>query len=165
MAEGRWQAVTSHRGGVAPAMSNHHELEIIGTQPRIEGGVCEEIIAVQYWYAGRLEEPVNSVHFKVEGQWHRFCIDCGVMFWRIGEGPPVAFEVPENQWEYPLDDIGRRYGLRGLRLATVTPEPTPHGARLIMTLHGGRAVEFVDHDDQTDYVCSQDDQGHHLPDL
>jgi hypothetical protein len=134
-------------------MNSRKELEIRGTQPSIEGALCEEIIVVQYWFAGSLAEPANTIHLKFNGVWHQLCFDCGVIFWRNSDGPPMMIEAPEIQAEYRLDDIGRRHGLLGMRLASIDSEPTPAGARVALTFQGGRTAIFFDEHDRSDYAC------------
>ena len=134
-------------------MSSREQPETQGAQPPVEGTVCEEIIVVQFWFAGNLEEPVSAAHFKFEGAWRRLCFDTGIIFWREGDGPPVASAAPEMQTEYRLHDVGRKHGLIGLRLASIDSEVTPGGARVVLRFQCGRTAIFFDENDRSDYVC------------
>lgn len=134
-------------------MNGHEQLEVDGIQPSIEGASCEELIAVQYWYAGDLTDPANTVHLKFGGSWHRLYFDCGIIFWRDGDEPPEEFDAPEIQAKYRLDDVGRRHGLLGLTLASINPEPTQRGSRVILTFQGGGTVTFFNEDDRSGYAC------------
>ncbi len=81
------------------------------------------------------------------------CFDCGIIFWRDGAGPPKGFDAPEIQAEYRLDDIGRKHGLLGLRLASIDSEPTEARARVVLTFKGGRTVTFFEVNDRSDDAC------------
>lgn len=134
-------------------MSTNRTVDVNGEQPRLEGLVCDEIQAVQFWHAGQLEEPVNVAHLKFGGTWFRLYFDHGIVFWRRGDGPQGDFDAPEVRAAFRLDDIGRRHDLIGLTLASVDPQPTRRGSRVVLTFHGGRVLTFFDEDDRTDYAC------------
>jgi hypothetical protein len=134
-------------------MTAHQALDINGDQPRLEGLVCEEVQAVQFWHAGQLEEPVNVAHLKFDESWFRLYFDHGIIFWRSGDGPQEDFDAPEIQAVYRLDDIGRRHDLIGLTLSAVDSHPTQRGSQVVLTFQGGRTVTFFDEDDRSDYAC------------
>lgn len=137
-------------------MSSREQPETQGAQPPVEGAVCEELIAVQFWFAGILEEPVSVAHFKFNGAWHSLCFDTGIVFWRDCDGPPVASAAAEMQTEYRLHDVGRKHDLIGLRLSSIDSEVTPGGARVVLRFHCGRTVTFFDENDRSDYACESD---------
>lgn len=138
---------------LAVHMASDENPEVQRGQPRIEGTSCEEIIAIQYWHAGALVEPVNSVHLKFAGDWHRLCFDCGIIFWRAGNGPPTEEAIPELQAEYKIDELGQRHGLLGLTLASIRAESTERGARVVLKFEDGRALIFFNENDRSDYAC------------
>lgn len=134
-------------------MTDDESLDINGRQPALEGLVCEEIQAVQFWLASQMEEPVHVAHLKFAGAWFRLHFDHGSIFWKRGDGPSENFEAPEIQAVYKLDDIGRRHGLVGLTLSAIDSEPMPRGSRVVLRFRGGRALTFFDDDDRSDYSC------------
>ena len=134
-------------------METHDQLDVNGVQPSIEGKACEELIALQLWYDGKLDEPANVVHLKFAGAWHRLYFDCGIIFWRSNSSRPEAYATPEMQGEFKPDDLADRYGLRGRALTSITSSLVARGSKVALTFEGGKTVTFCCQDDRTDYTC------------
>ncbi len=134
-------------------MEAHDQLDVNGAQPAIEGAACEELIAVQFWHAGRLDEPANVAHLKFAGAWYRLYFDCGIIFWRTDGSPPKAYSAPEIEGEFRLDDIADRCSLRGCVLTSITCSLVDRGSQVALTFEGGKVVTFRCQDDRTDYTC------------
>ena len=128
-------------------------LEIDGTQPSIEGKVCEELIAVQYWHAGQLDDPANVIHMKFGGIWYRLYFDHGIIYWRQGETPPKAFEAKEIDASYRLDDIASSRSLRGKTLHSIQSESVRGGSKVTLAFDTGPRLEITNVNDQTNYTC------------
>ena len=128
-------------------------LEINGTQPSIEGSVCEELIAVQYWYAGELDDPANVIHLKFNGTWYRLYFDHGIIYWRQDDTPPKAFEAKEIDASYRLDDIAFSRNLRGKTLHSIQGEAVPGGSKVRIAFESGPTLEITNVNDRTDYTC------------
>lgn len=136
-------------------MDGDDDLVISGTQPALEGLQCEAVVAVQFWHEGRLEEGVNAAHLKFGGVWHRLFFDHGIVYWRLGEGPPQGFEAAEIQASYCLDDIGRRHGLIGSKVESIGAVAGERGSRVVLRFQRGITLTFFDHDDRSDYEFSE----------
>ena len=87
--------------------------EISGDPPTFDGAVCEGLMCEQYFYGGRLVSPANVAWIMLCGVWYRFFFDCGVLYWRRGDGLPRSYDLPELSGEVQLFDLGTAYGLLG----------------------------------------------------
>ena len=128
-------------------------LEIDGTQPSIEGNVCEELTAVQYWYGGKLVDPANVIHMKFSGSWYRLYFDHAITHWRQDNAPPEGFEAKEIDASYRLDDIASSRNLRGKTLRSIQCETVSSGSKVTFAFESGPTLEITSVNDRSDYTC------------
>ena len=81
-----------------------------GTPPDFRNKECTEIVVMEYWYVGKLDEEGNVIHLKVDDQWHRLYFDYGNIFWRTEKDEEVEFinsstEVGEYKFRHILKEI------------------------------------------------------------
>jgi hypothetical protein len=107
-----------------------HPVTVIGETPSIVGSPCEELLAQEYWHKGELVEPANVIYPRFGGAWHRLCLDSPVVFWRRipAPDPPTG----EEGSAYPLVDLGKRCGVRGIVLDRLE----------VTSIEGGSEVRF-----------------------
>ena len=147
------RVLTPLSSSVSKMMLRSEPLEINGTQPSIEGSVCEELIAVQYWHAGELEDPANVIHLRFNGTWYRLYFDHGIIYWRQDDTPPEAFEAKEIDSSYRLDDIACSRNLRGKTLLSIQSEAIPGGSKVTFEFDSGSRLEITNANDRTNYTC------------
>ena len=127
-------------------------LSINGDPPRLDGQRCDAILCQEYWHGGRLVEPANVAFLCFEGRWYRLYFDFGIVFWRNSEDGPEPFRAPEISSEYPVVDVAKKRGLRGLKLLGYRMEPLADcGARVTFEFDGGTRLAFRSVDDVTTY--------------
>ena len=71
------------------------ELEFNGVVPAIEGEVVAELLCIEMWCDGNLEEQANVIYLKIDECWHRHYFDCGIIFWRRDSVPPTSYSMDE----------------------------------------------------------------------
>src|SRR5437870_317540 len=98
-------------------------LDINGEPPRLVGLPCDELLVQQYWYRGELIEPANVVHLEFGGRWHRLYFDSGIVFWRPHDRAPEGVPQGEDEFAYPLIDLGQQFGVRGVELDRMEAAP------------------------------------------
>ena len=129
-------------------------LEVIGTQPSIEGQVCEELLVEEYWHDGNLIEPSNVVHLRFTGVWHRLTIDCGTVFWRVSQETPLPYAMLELQAEVRIVDLGAYcYNVRGVRLDRIETTVIKGGSEVAFHFSGNTTVRFRNVDDVTTHAA------------
>jgi hypothetical protein len=128
-------------------------LEIHGTQPNVEGLVCEELIAEEYWHGGSLVSSANVVYFLVANIWHRLAIDGGIIFWRSVKEAPQSYQMPELQAEVRTINLGVQYGVKGITLDGIKTTPIESGSVVTLIFHGGKAVRVSNFNDTTNHSC------------
>ena len=125
-------------------------LEVNGEQPRIEGQHCEELLALEFWHAGELQESANQLYLKFAGQWHRLYFDYGIVFWRSNQEAPVDYYAEEIQSEFKLRDIGSCHSVRGTTLEEIRTAAVPGGSRVELRFQGGKSVAVACIDDRSE---------------
>src|SRR5687767_6061819 len=107
-----------------------HPVTGIGETPSLVGSPCEELLSQAYWHKGELAEPANVIYLRSGGAWHRLCLDCPVVFWRRipAPDPPPG----EEGIAYPLVDLSKRFGVRGIVLERLE----------VTSIEGGSEVRF-----------------------
>ena len=125
-------------------------LEINGIPPKLSGYECEDMICQQYWYLGKLENEVDILFLKVNGKWHQLYFENGVIFWRIQNEAPTAFnEQQEDTFKYPLIDLGSQYGVKGCLIKDYTSEQLLNGARVQIEFEGDEVVTITNRENKT----------------
>ena len=106
-------------------------LEIDGIPPKLANQVCEELLCQQYCYLGQLQQEVDVMQLKVNGHWHQLYFDNGIIFWRLQDQAPKAYEAqPDDPMTYPLIDLGEKYDLKQSVISECITEALPEGARV-----------------------------------
>ncbi len=125
-------------------------IESFGDAPDFEGAKCEALVCEEYFHKGQLSSAANVVWLKLNGRWHRFFFDCGVLNWRRSETSPKAYSMSELEGDVRLADIGERFGLIGcpVEKEEELEEPT---ARLTLRFGGAGCIVFSHAGDQTSY--------------
>lgn len=126
-------------------------LEFIGKPPAIDGKTCEGLICEGAEFEGNSLATANVTYLKFEGDWHRLCFDVGTVHWRTGSTQPEPWGIPEAGWNYPQVDVGRAFGLIGVRLKSSWTLATEHGANVFFEFENGRKVLIENADDSTSY--------------
>ena len=128
-----------------------HPLDVNGVAPPISGLPCEGMFCEAFEYDGVVEATANVTYLCFGGQWTRLYFDCGIIFWRARDDAPSSWANPENEYSYPVVDIGQRVGILGVLLTSYEMEPTPKGSLVRFKFANGREVVVCDSDDRTDF--------------
>jgi hypothetical protein len=126
-------------------------LDINGEPPALTGVPCDELLVQQYWYRGELVEPANVVYLRFAGGWHRLYFDSGIVFWRPHDRAPEAVSPGQEEFAYPLVDLGRQFGVRGVMLDRMEATPIEGGSEVRLGFGNGVVVVFSDIADTTTY--------------
>jgi hypothetical protein len=126
-------------------------LSVNGEQPSLVGLPCEELLASEYWHKGELVEPANVVYLRFGGRWHRLYFDCGIVFWRPHDRTPESVPPGEEDFAYPLIDLGRRFGVRGVVLDRLEAAPIEDGSEVRFEFRNSVVVVFSCIADTTTY--------------
>jgi hypothetical protein len=126
-------------------------LEIDGDPPALAGQRCDALLVQQYWHKGELYEPANVIYMQFAGNWHRLFFDRGIIFWRTCESRPERNADIQDEFSYPLIDLGTQLGLTGVMLERCEAESIQRGSQVRMTFSNGVRVVFEDVDDTTLY--------------
>lgn len=125
-------------------------LKTDGIPPKLEGQDLQELICQQYWYNNKLEQEADVVYIKVNGHWHQFYFENGVIFWRNMEESPTAFEQStDDPFKYPFIDLAEKHDLRGCIIKEYLAETIPDGARISLTFEKRGNLMFIDREDKT----------------
>ena len=128
-------------------------VETNGETPRIEGLRCEELFALEFWYAGSLEESAHQVFLKFAGRWHRLYFDYGTVFWRPSEGGPVGYCAEELESEFRVRDIGSSHSVKGTVLEEIQTAAILRASTVEFRFQSGRRVVIACIDDRSDIAC------------
>ncbi len=126
-------------------------LVINGPQPDLEGHVCEEMLAEEYWHAGKMTIPANVVHLRFSGSWYRLYFD-GAIFWRESREGPEPYEMPELHSEVRIIDLGALYDVRGRLLKRIETHAIAGGSEVVFHFAESRKVCFRDVYDITSHA-------------
>ena len=129
-------------------------LEIQGEPPSLAGKTCQALVCYEHWHAGTLVEPANVIFIRAGGEWHKLFFDSGIIFWKSGVEPDASVDAPELPSMVRLIDLGHRFQLIGRHITSCDAAATPKGAKVTVTLDGGRSVVFESVDDVTSYVAA-----------
>jgi hypothetical protein len=127
------------------------QIEVHGIQPNIEGLVCEQLMAEEYWHDGNLVSSANVVYILVSSCWHRLTIDRGELFWRSSQPTPEPYQMSKLKSEVRIIDLGILYGVKQLVLDRIDSKTIDDGAAVIFVFRGGRTVRFSNVDDSTSH--------------
>lgn len=126
-------------------------VSVNGEPPPLAGQLVEEFLAAEYWHKGELVDPANVVYLQFGGAWRRLCFDFGVVFWRPHDRAPESVPPGEQDFAYPLVDLGRRFGIRGVMLDRLEALPIEGGADVRLEFRNGVVVAFRCVADTTTY--------------
>jgi hypothetical protein len=126
-------------------------LTINGEQPSLGGQPCEELLVSEYWHKGELVEPANVVYLRFGGAWHWLYFDSGIVFWRSHDRAPESVPPGEEDYAYPLVDLGRRFDIRGVILDRLEAAQIEGGSDVRFEFHSGVVVVFSCVSDTTTY--------------
>ena len=119
-----------------------HKPEINGTQPNIEGHICEELLAEEHRHSGMILSPANVVHLRFGGSWYRLYFDWGTVFWRESQEAPAPYQMPELASEIRIVDLGVSYSVRGSRLEHIETKAIEDDSEVAFRFSAGRTVRF-----------------------
>lgn len=123
-----------------------------GTPPELAGKRLDAVICSQFRYFGELVAPYNVIHLQVDGAWHRLHFDTPVIFWRVDDGGPEPWEIPEAGFAYPLVDLGQAEALVGQTIQAYRMEAVErYGVQVVFQLGDGREAIFTNRDDTTTF--------------
>ena len=89
------------------------------------------------------------VFLGIGGAWHRLYFDWGIIFWRVQDRAPEAFEVPEIGAAYRVVDLAAQHDLKGRRLVRYLMEPIAGGAQVTFEFEDGVRLAFRNVEDIT----------------
>jgi hypothetical protein len=78
----------------------------------VEGLVCSDLLAVYDQKTG----AVGPLYLSIGGQWHRFYVDAGLLFWQEGQAPDSEDDLLGDDVYVPLADELR---VRGVEIRRV----------------------------------------------
>ena len=110
---------------------------VIGQPPDLAGLICEGLLCEGFVMGGELLASANVVFLRFEDIWHRLCIDCGVIFWKVQERTPEPWAVEGEGWTYPHVNVGSFAGVVGHRLDHYTMRTTADGGQVVFVFDGG----------------------------
>ena len=125
--------------------------QLMGKPPELAGCTCTGLVLAEYWYQGRLCAPANVLWVRADEQWHRVCIDTGIVFWRNG-APDQIPDEPEYGYSWPLVDIGKARGLEGLMISRYVMSEDAGEVRIAFEFSNGQQFVLVHRDDVTSYA-------------
>jgi len=109
---------------------------------------CDEFVAVEYWYQGRIANEWNVLFLKLgNGSWVRFFFDAGVFFWKK-EAP----SRPENHEdsEYRLVKPPLAKAVEGRTIVDAGFSALKSGGRtLTLELDDGMALHLHNQNDRS----------------
>jgi hypothetical protein len=126
-------------------------LSVNGDPPALVGLPCEELLVSEYWHKGELVEPANVIYLRFGGRWHRLYFDWAIVFWRPHDVAPEAVPQGEDDFAYPLVDVGRRFGVRGVLLDGLMAAPIYGGSEVRFEFRNGMVLVFSSVADTTTY--------------
>jgi histidine triad (HIT) family protein len=118
--------------------------EINGSQPAIEGEICQAIVVSEYWHAGKLVSPSMIAFLRFADRWYRLYFDCdAIVYWRQDpEEPPAPYRMEELNGEVKNVDVGRAFGLVGQKLRRIAHEDLGFGLAVRLEFERDRALTF-----------------------
>ena len=120
--------------------------------PALVGLTCDELLVGEYWHKGELVEPANVIYLRFGGRWHRMYFDCAIVFWGLTT-LPQAVQHGEDDFAYPLVDMGQRFGVRGIVLDGLVTAPIPSGSEVRFEFRNGVDVVFSSVSDTVTYIA------------
>ena len=131
-------------------------LEFHDPIPKLAGKVCVQFLAQEYWHGSERVSPANALLLHLDdGQWHRFFIDAGVVFWR-SESDQASLPPTDEAHRYILADLGERYGIVGRTVSKVHTTDLPDGGEIRLEFSGAPGVILRDRRDKAELEISTD---------
>ncbi len=115
--------------------------------PDLTGARCRSLLAQEFWHNGKQVSAGNVLFLAVEGgAWHRIVLDGGTGFWRVEAEPslPGPEMDSEEYGQYPVTDIGAKYGLVGRKIISVRLQDTLEAAELLIDFDDGTTLALRD---------------------
>lgn len=129
--------------------------QVIGQPPDLAGSICEGLICQGFAAGGELLASANVVFVRFEGVWHRLCIDCGVIFWKMQEQTPEPWAVEEEGWTYPHIDVGASAGVIGHHLDHYEMKTTGVSGQVVFVFDDGRSIIIDNEHDRSNYRVTE----------
>ncbi len=114
--------------------------------PELNGAVCGDFRVV----VEPNDDWSGPAYLQLEGVWHRFYLDAGLLFWEEGTSPDPDDELIENE---RYSDFASKLGIRGATLTSVNMNECQltlefdNGARLVLRNEvldeGSKLVEAI----------------------
>ena len=127
-------------------------LDIQGEPPDLVGKAIGALVCEEYWHKGKLDQPANVIHIKVDEIWYRLCFDCGMIFWAQGGFVPKPYSMDEWSSWVQLSDVGKKYGLEGQTIEECLASPIEGGSEVVLKFRNGEQIAFRNIDDTTSFV-------------
>ena len=125
-------------------------IEIDGIPPRLTDQLCEELLCQQYWYQGKLDQEVDVLFLKVNGRWHQLYFDAAIVFWRVQQEAPVPVEQQAGSpFDYPLINLGEKFGIKDSIITECITEPLVEGARVTLVFEDKGSLLITHSDNRT----------------
>jgi hypothetical protein len=127
-------------------------LELNGDIPmHFIGHSCESLLCQEYWYEGAIVEASNVAFLKFNGEWQRLYFDWGIVFWRNETKAPESFDAEELSAQFPVSDVGLKYGLLGKRLSAINLRSVKGGSEVALSFECGTSIVFRNTNDVTTF--------------
>lgn len=131
-------------------------LELRDPIPDLAGKVCVEFLAQEYWHLGEQVSAANALLLHLDdGEWHRFFIDTGVMFWTSGSVQP-SLPASDADHRYIYTDLGERYGIAGRAVSRIHTSDLPGGGEIRLEFSNAPRVVLRDVLDRTELEIGTD---------
>lgn len=128
------------------------DVEVIGTEPELQGLCCEELICEGFVADGKLEADANVVFIRAGGFWHRLVIDAGVVFWRKQEQEPTPWVVPEKDWFYPHRNVAEEFGLSGQEIDSIRIGRQNDAVEVLVCFRNGKSFALKNANDASSFA-------------
>ncbi|PML76081.1 hypothetical protein [Enterovibrio norvegicus] len=128
-------------------------LEFNGAVPAIEGKVVTELLCIEMWCDGNLEEQANVIYLKIDECWYRHYFDCGIIFWRCDSVSPNSFSMDELNCFFKVVNLKEKLSLGSLELASLSFHSIEGGSKSVFTFSDDRSITFSNQNDVTSYMA------------
>lgn len=128
---------------------DYSELNVNGDAPSLDGLVCQGFLCAAYVFEGVLQETAYTTYLKFDEQWYRLYFDFDIIFWRVYDETPKAWEV--ESIVFPVKDVGRELGVVGQKLLSYKMKQDESGNEVHFYFEYGKQFVIRSKDDVSDF--------------
>jgi len=125
--------------------------------PDIEGRSLQEMICLEMYFKGQLEELANVIFLKIGGDWLKLYFDGDVIFWRIAKAPPEASERLEHDSYFKLKDVADKFSFKGDVIERLEARLLENGVEVLFSFNSGKSIVFSNLNDLSNYRTAMEE--------